>query len=104
MITGYGKHGHAREAIHLFEAMRLEMIEPDEVAYLAVLSACSHADLLKRVASILSVYKETLACNQKWNTMLAWWMSLVEQGVLKKRRASSKTCPLRRMSGFGRHC
>ncbi|KAK1317318.1 putative pentatricopeptide repeat-containing protein [Acorus calamus] len=47
MITGYGKHGHAREAIHLFEAMRLEMIDPDEVAYLAVLSACSHAGLVK---------------------------------------------------------
>ncbi|KAK1300888.1 putative pentatricopeptide repeat-containing protein [Acorus calamus] len=47
MIIGYGKHGHAREAIHLFKAMRVEMIEPDEVAYLAVLSACSHAGLVK---------------------------------------------------------
>lgn len=46
MITGYGKHGYGKEAIHLFEEMQLEKIEPDSVTYLAVLSACSHAGLV----------------------------------------------------------
>lgn len=46
MITGYGKHGLGKEAINLFNRMRLDNIEPDGVTYLAVLSACSHSGLL----------------------------------------------------------
>lgn len=46
MITGYGKHGLGEKAIHLFDKMQLDGIEPDEVAYLALLSACSHSGLV----------------------------------------------------------
>ncbi|KAA8525314.1 hypothetical protein F0562_007169 [Nyssa sinensis] len=46
MITGYGKHGLGKEAIHLFSKMQLDDIEPDGVTYLAVLSACSHSGLV----------------------------------------------------------
>ncbi|KAK9167691.1 hypothetical protein Scep_002882 [Stephania cephalantha] len=47
MISGYGKYGYGEEAIWLFEQMELNMIHPDDVAYLAVLSACSHAGLIE---------------------------------------------------------
>ncbi|KAI3846048.1 hypothetical protein MKX03_029080 [Papaver bracteatum] len=47
MITGCGKHGYGKEVIQLFEQMQLENIDPDEVTYLAVLSACSHAGLIE---------------------------------------------------------
>lgn len=47
MITGYGKHGLGKEAINLYNKMQAENIEPDGVTYLAVLSACSHAGLIK---------------------------------------------------------
>ncbi|CAL5029150.1 unnamed protein product [Urochloa decumbens] len=47
MINGLGKHGLGREAIAMFERMRAEGVEPDEVAYLALLSACSHAGLVE---------------------------------------------------------
>ncbi|OUZ99363.1 Protein kinase domain [Macleaya cordata] len=47
MINGYGKHGYGNEAVRLFEQMKLEKIDPDEVTYLAVLSACSHAGLIE---------------------------------------------------------
>uniref|UniRef100_A0A0E0H800 DYW domain-containing protein n=1 Tax=Oryza nivara TaxID=4536 RepID=A0A0E0H800_ORYNI len=46
MINGVGKHGHGREAIDLFEEMQAEGVEADEVAYLALLSACSHSGLV----------------------------------------------------------
>ncbi|KAF0908427.1 hypothetical protein E2562_025401 [Oryza meyeriana var. granulata] len=46
MINGLGKHGHGREAIDLFEEMQAEGVEADEVAYLALLSACSHSGLV----------------------------------------------------------
>ncbi|XP_015886774.3 putative pentatricopeptide repeat-containing protein At3g15130 [Ziziphus jujuba] len=47
MITGYGKHGLGREAIGLFDKMQFDNIQPDGVAYLAVLSACSHSGLIE---------------------------------------------------------
>ncbi|KAL5213864.1 hypothetical protein ABZP36_003016 [Zizania latifolia] len=46
MINGLGKHGHGREAIDMFEEMQAEGVEPDEVTYLALLSACSHSGLV----------------------------------------------------------
>ncbi|CAN6241482.1 unnamed protein product [Urochloa humidicola] len=47
MINGLGKHGLGREAIRMFERMGEDGVEPDDVAYLALLSACSHAGLVK---------------------------------------------------------
>jgi pentatricopeptide repeat protein len=46
MISAYGKHGHGREAVDLFEKMQGQGLEPDYIAFIAILSACSHAGLL----------------------------------------------------------
>ncbi|XP_016432389.2 putative pentatricopeptide repeat-containing protein At3g23330 [Nicotiana tabacum] len=46
IIMGYALNGHAREAIILFENMERERIKPNAVAYLAILTACSHAGLV----------------------------------------------------------
>ncbi|XP_038699922.1 putative pentatricopeptide repeat-containing protein At3g15130 isoform X2 [Tripterygium wilfordii] len=46
MITGYGKHGLGKEAVNLFKEMQLDNIKPDDVTYLAILSACSHSGLV----------------------------------------------------------
>ncbi|KAK9095936.1 hypothetical protein Sjap_021433 [Stephania japonica] len=55
MIAGYGKYGYGEEAIWLFEQMELNMIYPDDVAYLAVLSACSHAGLIEECRHYFSI-------------------------------------------------
>ncbi|CAK7339287.1 unnamed protein product [Dovyalis caffra] len=46
MINAYGSHGQALEALELFGKMQQSDIKPDEVTFLAVLSACSHAGLI----------------------------------------------------------
>ncbi|KAH6784047.1 Tetratricopeptide repeat superfamily protein [Perilla frutescens var. hirtella] len=46
IITGFAKHGFARRALDLFEQMLDFGVEPNEVTYIAVLSACSHAGLI----------------------------------------------------------
>jgi pentatricopeptide repeat protein len=45
MVAGYGMHGRGREAIALFEQMRLCGIEPDAASFSAILYACSHSGL-----------------------------------------------------------
>eukprot|EP01018_Ginkgo_biloba_P019053 Gb_20266 [translate_table: standard] len=46
MISGYAQHGHAMEALQLFEQMQLAGMQPDHITFIGVLSACSHAGLL----------------------------------------------------------
>lgn len=60
IITGYGKHGLAKEAVGLFRKMLLDDVEPDGVAYLAVLSACSHSGLVEESQEYFS-----RLCNDK---------------------------------------
>ncbi|XP_058100383.1 pentatricopeptide repeat-containing protein At3g49170, chloroplastic [Magnolia sinica] len=46
MITGFAKHGHARKALEVFHEMVGTGLKPNEVTYIAVLSACSHVGLV----------------------------------------------------------
>lgn len=46
MITGYGMHGLGDEALRIFYRMVDDGVRPDEVTFVAVLSACSHSGLV----------------------------------------------------------
>ena len=46
MIMGHAIHGRGKEALNLFEQMRLSGTVPDCVIYVGVLSACGHAGLV----------------------------------------------------------
>ncbi|KAJ8628775.1 hypothetical protein MRB53_022098 [Persea americana] len=48
IIAGYGMHGRGEIAVLLFDDMRQAGIRPDSVAFVSVLSACSHAGLTKK--------------------------------------------------------
>lgn len=43
MIFGLAKNGYAEEALKIFDEMRQKHILPDDVTFLGVLTACSHA-------------------------------------------------------------
>lgn len=47
IIAAYAQQGHAREALELFREMQQEGVKPDEVTFISLLSACSHAGLLQ---------------------------------------------------------
>ncbi|KAI3692817.1 hypothetical protein L6452_32641 [Arctium lappa] len=63
MIMGCALHGHAYDAISLFEQMELEGFRPNSVAFVAVLTACSHAGMvnegLKCFNKMVKQYKIT---------------------------------------------
>ncbi|KAJ1262138.1 hypothetical protein BS78_09G084700 [Paspalum vaginatum] len=48
MISGLAKHGYAEKALELFNDMISAGVTPNDVTYIAVLSACSHAGLIKQ--------------------------------------------------------
>jgi len=46
IISGYAQHGHAKEALQLFDQMRARNLKADDITFIGVLSACSHAGLV----------------------------------------------------------
>ncbi|KAF8048390.1 hypothetical protein N665_2532s0005 [Sinapis alba] len=48
MIIALGQHGHAEEALELFETMLTERLRPDHITYVGVFSACTHAGLVNQ--------------------------------------------------------
>ncbi|GFP99384.1 pentatricopeptide repeat-containing protein at1g74600 chloroplastic [Phtheirospermum japonicum] len=47
MIASYAHNGKGLEALQLFDLMKKSGIEPDDVTFVGVLSACSHAGLVE---------------------------------------------------------
>lgn len=43
MIGGYASHGHATEALNLFELMKQLKVRPTYITFISVLHACAHA-------------------------------------------------------------
>lgn len=71
MMIGYGSHGGGKEAVELFDEMVKSGIVPDQIVFMAVLNACSHAGLvdegLKYFKTMVDEYKlspeqETYGC------------------------------------------
>ncbi|KAJ8445688.1 hypothetical protein Cgig2_026015 [Carnegiea gigantea] len=48
MIVGHADHGSAKKALNLFGKMKDEAIKPDDITFIGVLSACSHAGLVNK--------------------------------------------------------
>lgn len=47
MITGYAQHGYGKKALEIFHAMEGEGIKMDEVTFVGVICACTHAGLVE---------------------------------------------------------
>lgn len=47
LIMGLASHGHGLKALEIFQRMLAENVEPDQITFVGVLTACSHAGLLE---------------------------------------------------------
>ncbi|KAJ0539067.1 putative tetratricopeptide-like helical domain superfamily [Helianthus annuus] len=47
MISGFSIHGYCREALEFFNKMEKSSVNPDEITFLSVLSACAHAGFVE---------------------------------------------------------
>ncbi|KAI4386226.1 hypothetical protein MLD38_004176 [Melastoma candidum] len=54
IINAYGSSGHAPEALKYFAQMQESGIKPDDITFLAMLSACSHGGLVDEGYSIFN--------------------------------------------------
>ncbi|GAU28055.1 hypothetical protein TSUD_265130 [Trifolium subterraneum] len=54
MIGGLAMHGKAKDVLDYFSRMERSGVSPSDVTYIAILSACSHAGLVKKGISIFN--------------------------------------------------
>ncbi|KAD7477372.1 hypothetical protein E3N88_00508 [Mikania micrantha] len=65
IISCYASHGDGYEMIRLFEMMVNEGIRPNEVTFVAVLTACSHAGLIDEGCSYFTLMKDVYEISPK---------------------------------------
>lgn len=65
IIAGMAMHGHAREALGLFEEMAANGPAPDDITFVAVLSACSHSGMVDRGRQLLNSMETTYGIDPK---------------------------------------
>ncbi|XP_028792918.1 pentatricopeptide repeat-containing protein At3g13880 [Neltuma alba] len=72
LICSTGQHGFAREALQLFELMITTGIEPNQVTFLGVLTACSHGGLVEEGLQFFETMKKDygIAASVKHNACI----------------------------------
>ncbi|KAL6215120.1 hypothetical protein ACLB2K_014551 [Fragaria x ananassa] len=65
VIDGLAMHGRGEEAVGLFEEMIGDGVEPDDVAFIGLLSACSHSGLVDEGKTYFSMMVERFGCVPK---------------------------------------
>ncbi|KAK9166179.1 hypothetical protein Scep_001370 [Stephania cephalantha] len=57
MITAYAQHGMSRQALQLFDDMRLAGVRPNKITFIGVFSACSHAGMVEEAMNYFEMMK-----------------------------------------------
>ncbi|KVH90678.1 pentatricopeptide repeat-containing protein At2g27610 [Cynara cardunculus var. scolymus] len=47
MISGYAQHGYGNKALEIFEELRKTKLEMDDITFIGVITACTHAGLVE---------------------------------------------------------
>lgn len=58
MITGLAQLGRSQQALQLFEDMRLAGVRPNQITFVGVLSACSHAGMVNEALSYFELMQK----------------------------------------------
>ncbi|KAJ8430185.1 hypothetical protein Cgig2_006693 [Carnegiea gigantea] len=66
IMSGLALNGHGRAALKLFNMMkRAKSLSPDEITFIAVLSACSHSGLVEEGCALFSSMKDECGISPK---------------------------------------
>ncbi|KAF5205798.1 Pentatricopeptide repeat-containing protein [Thalictrum thalictroides] len=65
IITAMAIHGHAEEALQLFKEMQQAGVCPDDITFVATLSACSHAGMVEEGQRLLGCMRSIYGIHPK---------------------------------------
>ena len=72
MISAYGLNGQVHDAVALFAKMQDLGLSQDSIAFVSVISACSHAGLLEEGRYYFKLMTEEYRIIPRIDAMLAW--------------------------------
>ncbi|KAL8504983.1 hypothetical protein ACS0TY_016255 [Phlomoides rotata] len=94
LITGYSQHGYGRQAIELFEDMKMLQLMPNRITFLGVLSACSHVGLVEEGLSYFQSMSEHYGLVPKPQHYSCVVDILGRAGQLSRARAFMQSMPI----------
>ncbi|KAI6693315.1 hypothetical protein NL676_021025 [Syzygium grande] len=65
MIGGFGIHGYGHQALDLFNKIKVEGLNPDDVTFVVTISACSHVGLVEEGRTVFNSMKEIFKIEPK---------------------------------------
>ncbi|XP_076955450.1 pentatricopeptide repeat-containing protein At5g44230-like [Bidens hawaiensis] len=94
LILGLAMHGCAHEAIGLFEKMLKTDIKPNKVTFLGVLSACTHAGLVKQGQNFFAAMEKEYGVTRTVDHYTCMVDLLGRAGLIKDAYEVIKTMPM----------
>ncbi|XP_076904396.1 pentatricopeptide repeat-containing protein At3g58590 [Bidens hawaiensis] len=84
LVSALGLHGYGKEAVARFKQMEMVGFKPDKVAFIAVLSACRHAGLVKDGTEMFKKMKDEYAVEPEMEHYLLVVDLMARYGNLKE--------------------
>ncbi|KAK4365626.1 hypothetical protein RND71_013506 [Anisodus tanguticus] len=95
MISGFGMHGLGANALETFEQMISAGTKPDEVTFVAVLSACSHAGLVDEGYKVFYQMKKVFGIEPQMEHYACMVDLLGRAGLLQQASEMVQNMPMR---------
>ncbi|XP_031481701.1 pentatricopeptide repeat-containing protein At3g58590-like [Nymphaea colorata] len=93
LISAFGLHGQAKQAIKSFKEMKLQGVEPDHVTLLAALSACKHAGLVEEGLSLFQNMKSFFGLDPEMEHLVCVVDLLCKSGNVEEAEKVIKSMP-----------
>ncbi|XP_055832490.1 putative pentatricopeptide repeat-containing protein At1g17630 [Solanum dulcamara] len=95
IISGFGMHGLGATALKKFEQMTSAGTKPDEVTFVAVLSACSHAGLVDEGYKVFDQMKKVFGIEPQMEHYACMVDLLGRAGLLQRASEMVQNMPMR---------
>ncbi|XP_016441481.1 putative pentatricopeptide repeat-containing protein At1g17630 [Nicotiana tabacum] len=95
MISGFGMHGLGANALETFEQMINAGTKPDEVTFVAVLSACGHAGLVDEGNKVFDQIKKVFGIEPQMEHYACMVDLLGRAGLLQRASEMVQNMPMR---------
>jgi pentatricopeptide repeat protein len=86
LLGGFAMHGQGKEALVHFELMCEEGVHPDDITFVCLLSACSHAGFVDEGLRFYALMTTVYRIPAKLEHYTAWSTFLVVLGICRRQR------------------
>ncbi|XP_039141221.1 pentatricopeptide repeat-containing protein At1g08070, chloroplastic-like [Dioscorea cayenensis subsp. rotundata] len=94
MMAGMAMHGYAEDALRLFCEMTENGTMPDDITFVVILSACSHAGMVKEGRCLLNSMKEKYGIDPKLEHYGCVIDLLARSGLLEEAMELTRAMPM----------